>query len=125
MQSATERRQQILEFISDNRAVSLQSIMHEFGISRSTAKRDVQLLACSYPIYAQQGNGGGVRAMDGWYISRRYLHDDQEEFLRSFIPGLQPEERKKMEDILLAFAKPRKGDKNGITQEIREGAVSV
>ncbi|MBO4384232.1 MAG: hypothetical protein J5854_02270 [Clostridia bacterium] len=63
--------------------------------------------------------------MDGWYVSRRYLHDDQEELLRSFLPGLQPEERKKLEDILLAFAIPRKGDKNGITQEIREGAASV
>ena len=44
MQSATERRQLVLEFISDQRKVSMEDIMHEFDISRSTAKRDVQLL---------------------------------------------------------------------------------
>lgn len=44
MQSATERRQLVLEFISDQRKVSMEDIMHEFDISRSTAKRDVQLM---------------------------------------------------------------------------------
>ena len=43
MQSATERRQLVLEYISDQRKVSMEDIMHEFDISRSTAKRDVQL----------------------------------------------------------------------------------
>lgn len=111
MQSATERRQQILEFICDNRKVSMQRIMDEFGISRSTAKRDVMLLSCSYPIITENWRGGGVKAMDGWYLSHRYLHDDQEALLRSLLPGLQPEEQKTMEQILLAFAKPNKGDK--------------
>ena len=106
MQYATERRQLILEYISDNRIVTMQNIMDEFRISRATALRDVQLLACSYPIYTQQGGAGGVRAMDGWYLSRRYLHDDQEALLRSLLPGLQPEQQKTMKAILTAFAKP-------------------
>ena len=33
MQSATERRQLILEYISDHRHVQIQDIMFEFGIS--------------------------------------------------------------------------------------------
>ncbi len=107
MQYTTERRQQILEYISDHRIVTLQNIMDEFGISRATAKRDVQILACSHPIYTQQGCTGGIRAMDGWYLSRRYLRDDQEALLRSLLPGLQPEQQKTMEAILTAFAKPR------------------
>lgn len=37
MQSATERRQLVLEYISDQRKVSMEDIMHEFDISRSTA----------------------------------------------------------------------------------------
>ena len=125
MQSALDRRQGILEFVSDRRRLTYQDICNKFGISYNTARRDIEVLSCSYPILTIQGRNGGVRAMDGWYVSRRYLHDDQEELLRSFLPGLQPEERKKLEDILLAFAKPRKGEKNGIIQEIREGAESV
>lgn len=108
MQSATERRQLILEYISDHRHVQIQDIMFEFDISDSTARRDIQLLSCSHPILTVQGNGGGVRAMDGWYLSRRYLHDDQEALLRSLLPGLQPDEQATMKRILSAFAKPRK-----------------
>ena len=106
MQSATERRQLVLEYISDQRKVSMEDIMHEFDISRSTAKRDVQLLSCSYPIVTENWRGGGVRAMDGWYVSRRYLNDDQEALLRSLLPGLQPEDQKTMQSILTAFGKP-------------------
>ena len=112
MQSATERRQLVLEFISDQRKVSMEDIMHECDISRSTAKRDVQLLSCSYPIVTENWRGGGVRAMDGWYLSRRYLHDDQEALLRSLLPGLQPEQQETMKSILSAFAKPSKETNN-------------
>ena len=108
MQSATERRQLILEYISDHRHVQIQDIMNEFEISDSTARRDIQILSCSHPILTVQGNGGGVRAMDGWYLSRRYLHDDQEALLRKLLPGLQPDEQATMQRILSAFAKPRK-----------------
>ena len=106
MRSTTERRQLILEFISDQRKVSMEDIMNEFDISRSTAKRDVQILSCSHPIITENWRGGGVRAMDGWYLSRRYLHDDQEALLRSLLPGLQPEDQETMQRILAAFAKP-------------------
>ena len=74
MQNTTERRQLILEFISDNRCVKMQQIADTFGICLRTAKTDVQILSCSYPIITEDGRAGGVRAMDGWYLSRRYLH---------------------------------------------------
>lgn len=107
MQSATERRQLILEYISDMRKVTIQNIVDEFDISRATAKRDIELISCSYPIVTENWRGGGIRAMDGWYLSNRYLHDDQEALLRELLTGLQPEQQKTMESILTAFAKPR------------------
>ena len=109
MQSATERRQLVLEAISDRRQVKLDDLAADFGVSERTIRRDVELLSCSYPIVTVQGGGGGVRAMDGWYVSRRYLQDDQEALLRSLLPGLQPEQQKTMQSILAAFAKPTKG----------------
>ena len=108
MRNTTERRQLILEYISDNRHVQIQNIVDEFHISRRTAINDIQILQCSHPIYTQTSGAGGVFAMEGWYASRRYLHDDQEALLRSLLPGLQPEQRRTMEDILSAFAIPKK-----------------
>ncbi len=107
MQNATERRLEILYFISDRRHVKMQEIADHFHISRSTAKRDVQILQCSYPIYSETTAAGGVRAMDGWYASKRYLTDAQEALLRKLTEGLQPEDQKTMESILTAFAKPQ------------------
>lgn len=108
MQNANERREQIAELISDRRKITLSVLMEQFGISKATAKRDIEILACSYPIYTQTGGAGGIYAMDGWYIGRRYLHRDQEALLRKLLPGLQPEDQKTMERILTSFAKPTK-----------------
>lgn len=106
MQDTTERRMRVLEYISDRRHVKMQEIANEFGISINTARRDVQILSCSYPLYTEGTAAGGVFAMEGWYLGRRFLHDDQEALLRKLLPGLQPEDQKTMECILTAFAKP-------------------
>ena len=107
MQSATERRQMMAEYISVHRHVQVQELMTEFNISDKTVRRDVELLSCSYPIITKTGrHGAGVYAMDGWYIDRRYLHDDQEALLRELHPKLLPEQQETMQSILDAFAKP-------------------
>lgn len=106
MRSATERRQEVLYFISDRRRVTYDEIATEFNVSFNTARRDVELLSCSYPIEAVKGNGGGVRAMDGWYANKRYLTDNQEKALEDVLNGLQPD-MDMIQSILTAFAKPK------------------
>ena len=106
MQSALDRRQQIMEVLSDRRHDTVDNLAAEFGVSRSTIKRDLEVIGCSAPIYTVKGGAGGVRAMDGWYVGRRYLHQEQEALLTSLMPGLQPEQQKIMQNILDAFAMP-------------------
>ena len=108
MQATTERRQQMLEYISIHRHVQYQDLMDEFHISKKTAQRDVEILSCSYPIYTRTTCAGGIFAMEGWYASKSYLPDDQEALLRKLLAGLQPEDQKTMQSILDAFAKPTK-----------------
>ena len=107
MANANERRQLILEALSERRQETVQNLAAEFGVSVRTIKYDIEILTSSAPIYTVQGNGGGIRVADGWYLSRRYLHDDQEALLRELLPGLQPEQQKLMESILTSFAKPK------------------
>lgn len=106
MQSAIERRQAILEALSDRRHETLDSLASEFGVSKMTIRRDIDVLSCSAPIYTVQGGGGGICVTDGWYVSRRYLHDGQEKLLRKLMKGLQPDDQIVMQQILTAFAKP-------------------
>ena len=107
MRSALERRQQMLEYLSDHRFTTYSELASKFGISRRTAVRDLEELTCSAPIFTVSGKGGGIRVADGWYISRRYLRDEHESFLRELMDGLQPDQQAKMNEILLAFAKPK------------------
>ena len=99
MRSALERRQEILEALSDRRFETVQNLATEFGVSVRTIKYDLEYLACSAPIYTVQGNGGGVRVADGWYVGRRYLHNDQEALLRELMDGLQPDQQRIMQSI--------------------------
>ena len=108
MQSTTERRQLILEYLSDVRRTTIDELAAQFGVSKRTIRYDLDILTCSAPIETVTGRyGGGIRVADGWYISRRYLQNDQEELLRRLLSGLQPEDQKTMERILTAFAKPQ------------------
>ena len=47
MQNATERRQEMLYYISDHRRVTYDELANEFNISYRTAQRDVEYLMCS------------------------------------------------------------------------------
>ena len=107
MSSPIERRQMILEYLSDYRQSSYRELAERFGVSKNTIVNDIAELTLSVPIDTIAGNGGGVRVADGWYISRRYLHDDQEALLRELLTGLQPEQQKTIQSILIAFAKPK------------------
>ena len=106
-----ERRQLILEKLSDYRQITYQQLADEFDVTKRTIQTDILELSLSAPIETIAGNGGGIRVADGWYIGRRYLHADQEALLRSLLDGLQPEQQKTMKDILIAFAKPKKKEK--------------
>lgn len=112
MISVTERRQRILEYLSDYRHATYSELANEFGVSKNTIVTDIVELSCSAPIFTTAGRyGGGIRVADGWYVGRRYLRDDQEQLLRGLMDGLQPEDQKTMQAILTAFAKPKVKEK--------------
>ena len=107
MQSTTERREEIRQYLSQKREVTIQELVNHFGVSRSSIKRDLAVLCETVNYSSFSGNGGGIRVADGWYADRRYLNQAQEALLASLYPGLQPEQQKVMESILAAFAKPK------------------
>ena len=107
MRATTDRRLAIRDFISMKRHTSIPELMQEFDVSKSTILRDLEALTETISYYTTTGNGGGIHAMEGWYATNRHYTPDQEAFLRKLEAGLQTDEdRKMMESILMAFAKP-------------------
>ena len=113
MQSALDRRQAMLELLSDRRQETIPHLMSIFGVSRSTVMRDIEILCCSAPIYTVPGRGGGVRIADGYYYGRRYLNGEQEKLLEKLMDNLKADDQKTIQSILRAFTRPRalKGSK--------------
>ena len=107
MISTIDRRQQILSMLSYKRTITLSELMSEFGASRSTIKRDIEILSCFAPIFTVQGNGGGIHVTDGWYLSRQYLTERQEALLHKLCDNLTDDDFDVMQSILLSFAKPK------------------
>ena len=75
MRSTAERRMAILEYMCERRHETLENLMFEFDVSRSTIIRDLDELSRHYPLYTRPGNGGGVHVVEGFILvisSRSY-----------------------------------------------------
>lgn len=106
MKSSAERRQKILEFVVTRRHTYLKDVCNEFGISFSTARRDVQILSCSYPIFTSQGGNGGIHTVSGYHIGMKYFTDEQTALLEKLSCSLVGEDLKTMEGIIKTFKRP-------------------
>ena len=102
--TANERRNEILNILAAERATTVPELMLRLHASRATIMRDIDVLSCSYPIITVQGNGGGVKVMEGERIFRSSLNKKEEAFLRNLLPDLQPEEREIAEGMLRDFS---------------------
>ena len=109
MQSALERRENMLMYLSDHRQATYEELAREFQCAKTTARRDIEILTCDpyfAPIYTVSGGAGGIFVDKDWHYGYRYLTASQEALLRKLSFGLQPEDQKTMQEILTAFARP-------------------
>ena len=111
MQSAAERRLAILEEICERRYDTVSNLADEFCVSKRTIRRDIIVLSCSYPIYAQQGGGGGVYIAESFRLGKKYLSKSQAELLTRLSTTLVGEDKILMESILGTFTRPDEGRK--------------
>lgn len=83
--------------------------MDEFGISKRTAQRDIEVLMSEpyyIPIDSMQGQWRRHVA-DGWYTSHKYFKPDEVDLLYRLTEGLQPKDREIMERIFRTFEMPK------------------
>ena len=105
---AAERREMIAQELASVRHLTIRQLMEEFGVSRTTIRRDLDQLTTVLPIYTIRGPAGGICLMDGW-VPTGYLSERQEELLRRLLPSLLPGDSEIMQSILKKYSKPKKG----------------
>lgn len=106
MKAATERRQQMIEYLCEVRSTTRPKLMQKFNISKNTVDRDLQFLMCSYPIETSKGTGGGVRIAEGYSLSIRYMNDVQIDLLKRLSETLAGEELSIMQGIIKKYSTP-------------------
>lgn len=104
MRTAIERRDAILDTLCTRREDTYQNLSQEFGVSYSTIRRDIEILACSYPIEPVRGNGGGVKVADWYHRNRSYLTAEQTDLLARLAQSLEGHDLEIMDGILSKFA---------------------
>ncbi len=107
----SERLELTIEYIAANRFFTLQNLMDKFGISKSTAQRDVLTLTAGpyyIPIDSVLGQHGGYRVADGWKPDKNYLNPKQAELLHRLFDStnMNAEDRETMMSIFRAFEMP-------------------
>ena len=108
--SPSERRQKLLKVLCYRRHDTCDNLAGEFNVSARTIRRDIAVLMCSYPIETVcGGHGGGVRVMDGFYITRhisgqKVLTPRQADLLKKLSNQLEGDDLDTLNSILIQFA---------------------
>lgn len=73
-----ERRYQIMRILSKRRSETILNLAEEFGVSKRTILRDIEVLSLSEPIYTKCGRyGGGVYVLDDYAMNNMYMTDTE------------------------------------------------
>ena len=111
--SAEERRQEIIALLGRIRHETYANLEREFGVCRTTIKKDIKALSCSYPIETVRGRyGGGVKMADWFTFGKNTLSVEQMRVLKKtqrYFQGdtdqaLKEEELQVIGSILLQFS---------------------
>ena len=106
----------ILTVLCNRRSEVAENLALEFGVTPRTIYSDIQILSCSYPIITIQGNGGGIKIMDGYTLGMKYLTDKQLELLTRLSDKLTGEDDKlTIKAIITTYKNPINKQNNGIS----------
>lgn len=107
MRETAERRLKVIYALSVRRTGTIDGLANEFGVSRSTIRRDLDAISWYVPFYYVQGRGGGIRLTNSWYADRPYLTVDQENLLHRLKEGVSGDDKCTLQIIIETFKDPR------------------
>ena len=106
MRDTVERRLSIVAALCKRHSDTICNLAAEYGVSDRTIRTDIASLSYSFPIYTQQGNGGGVFVDSGYTLGREYLTQEQENLLVKLSRTLSGQDAEILKTILGEFTRP-------------------
>lgn len=112
-----ERRAEIMRVLCRRRHETISNLAEEFGVSRRTILRDIEVLSLTEPIYTQCGkHNGGVYVINDYSMRRMYMTEKELSVLHKLckcadekeICDLSTEENKLLKSIISQYTKPKK-----------------
>lgn len=80
---------QILYLLLEHRELTAAWLSEKLEVSQRTIYRDIDALsAAGIPVYARQGQGGGIRLMEQFQMDRQLLDKEEQELLLSSLQSL-------------------------------------
>ena len=77
----------ILSLLLQRDKITSAELAEKFEVSRRTILRDIETLNQSgIPVFAEQGQGGGISVMEGYKMDRTLLSSED---MRAILSGLQ------------------------------------
>ncbi len=113
--NALERRREIFKALCRRRYDTFENLATEFGVSKRTIQRDIDMLSGTEPIYTCRGRyQGGVFIAENFYPDRMYMNDSELRVLKklSSAAGIQEslltyDEQKILISIISQYTKPK------------------
>lgn len=69
----------IVQILVNKKTVTAKELADKFNVSVRTIYRDIEdLSANGIPVFATQGKGGGISILDGYYIDKAIVSDDEQ-----------------------------------------------
>lgn len=111
-----ERRKEIMRILCRRRHETIARLAEEFGVSKRTIQRDIEVLSMAEPIYTQCGRyAGGVYVTENFSMSRMYMSESELSVLHKLkasaqnkgICDLNSEELTVLNRLISLYTKPK------------------
>lgn len=127
------RRQSILRLLYRRGNMTLEELAEEFGVSRRTIRRDIEILSLTEPIYTQTGRyGGGVFISQDHMPTNMYIIESEAKIIGKMIScaengvicDLAPEEIEVINKLIDDYSEKEKQRLKNDTLEIHKRAYA-
>lgn len=103
LDNAFQRRREIERMLLAGKKLTVPALMMKYGVSRTTIRRDFEIINDELPVVVKQGYNGGFFLMEGVGKFQNSLTLEQLECLKELVPICSEEQGEILRSIIREF----------------------